>query len=127
MTESQSFGGFLKALRQRAGLTLREVETKTGGAVSNAYLSQLEGNKRPPPKPAILVALARVYGASQEIVFERAGYASAPTPSAVDIAYDQVLADRSFQFGTRFPGELNEDAKLIIIELYQQATGKKLL
>ena len=127
MVVQESFGLFLKALREKAGLTLRQVELETDGAVSNAYLSQIEGGKRPPPKPAMLVALARVYGTSPEILFEQAGFSPSPPPSAVQIAYEQVLADRSFQFGTRSPGELNDDAKRIIIELYEKATRKKLL
>ena len=127
MVAQASFGSFLRALREKAGLTLRQVELETSGAVSNAYLSQIEVGKRPPPKPAVLVALARVYGCSPEILFQHAGFSPSPPPSAVEIAYEQVLADRSFQFGTRFPGELNDDAKRIIIELYERATGKKLL
>lgn len=127
MSSDSSFGAFLKTLREHAGLTLRQVELATRGAVSNAYLSQLEGGKRNPPKPAVLVALASVYGTTPEVLFERAGYAAAPPPSVIDVAYEQVLADRSFQFGTRFPGELNDDAKRIIVELYEKATGKKLL
>ena len=127
VNQTEPFGTFLKRLRERAGLTLRQVELATNGALSNAYLSQLESGKRPPPKPAVLVALAKAYGTSPDTLFERAGYSPAPTPSAIDVAYEQVIADRTFQFGTRFPGELNDDAKRIIIELYQQATGKRLL
>jgi transcriptional regulator with XRE-family HTH domain len=122
-----SFGAFLREQRSKAGLTLRQVEVDTQGAVSNAYLSQLEGNKRPPPKPAVLIALGRLYGVPMEQLFERAGYADAPSVSDVDVAFDQVLADRNFQFGTRSPGELNQDAKRMIIELYERATGKTLL
>jgi transcriptional regulator with XRE-family HTH domain len=121
------FGSFLRQLRAKSGLTLREVEEQTNNAISNAYLSQVEGNKRPPPKPAILVALARVYGVSTEDLFERAGYSDAPTATEIDVAYDQVLADKTFQFGTRNPGELNQDAKRMIVELYERATKKTLL
>jgi len=125
--QEPSFGSFLRSLRLKAGLTLREVEQRSDGAISNAYLSQIEGGKRPPPKPAILVALGGIYGAAVESLFERAGYMHAPSLSQIDIAYEQVIADRSFDFGTRFPGELNDDAKRIIIELYERATDKKLL
>src|SRR5687768_9424451 len=61
-----SFGAFLREQRSKAGLTLRQVEVDTQGAVSNAYLSQLEGNKRPPPKPAVLIALGKLYGVPTE-------------------------------------------------------------
>jgi len=109
-------------------MTLREVAKATEGVVSNTYLSQLEsGARSSPPGPRILAALAKVYLVPPEQLFERAGYVTPPTPSAVDVAFDQVLADRTFNFGTRAPGELNQDAKRIIIDLYQRATGKRLL
>lgn len=122
-----SFGSFLRDLRRKAGLTLRDVEQQSDSAISNAYLSQIESGKRPPPKPAILVTLAGVYGVSVDALFERAGYTKAPKLTDVDIAYAQVIADRNFDFGTRFPGDLNEDAKRMIVELYERATHKTLL
>jgi transcriptional regulator with XRE-family HTH domain len=117
----------LRELRARAGLTLREVSAHTSGSVSNAYLSQLEQGRRPSPNPRILTELARVYRVSVERLFEAAGYVDAPEPSEVDRAYEQVLADPKFRFGTRGPNDLSQDAKRMFVELYEQATGKKLL
>ena len=127
MDRRESLPTLLRRLRQVKNMTLREVADATGGVVSNTYLSQLETGKRPAPNPRILAALAQVYGVPAEDLFERAGYVRPPEPSEVDVAFDQVLADRSFQFGTRAPGELNEDAKRIIIELYERLTHKQLL
>jgi transcriptional regulator with XRE-family HTH domain len=127
VNEPESLPTLLRRLRNQRHLTLREVANATDGVVSNTYLSQLESGARPKPGPRILAALAKVYDVPSEHLFERAGYVAAPPASAVDVAYEQVLADRTFQFGTRAPGELNQDAKRIIIELYERATGKKLL
>lgn len=123
----QTLSELLQKLRKQKGFTLREVATATLGVVSNTYLSQLENGHRPAPNPRILTALAKVYGVPPDELFELAGYVATPTPTAVDVAFDQVIADRTFQFGTRAPGDLNQDAKRIIIDLYERATGKRLL
>lgn len=127
MTEHSPLAVLLRDLRARAGLTLREVSARTGGAVSNAYLSQMEQGHRPSPNPRVLTELAKVYGLGVERLFEAAGYVDAPEPTEIDRAYAQVLADSKFGFGTRSPGDLSQDAKRMFVELYQQATGKRLL
>jgi len=127
MPENDSLPTLLRELRERSSLTLREVSTLTGGTVSNAYLSQLEQGHRPSPNPRILTELAKVYRVSVERLFEAAGYVDAPEPSEIDRAYEQVLADPKFRFGTRGPKDLSQDAKRMFVELYEQTTGKKLL
>ena len=127
MSPEQKLGEFLRELRVAKQMSLRDVEKATDGVVSNAYLSQMERGKRLEPVPRYLAALARVYGVPVQIMFEKAGYADEPTPSEIDIAFDQVLADKQFQFGTRLPGDLDERSKRVIIELYERVTKKKLL
>ena len=122
----QTLGEFLRDLRGEKW-SLRDVERLTEGVVSNAYLSQLEQGKRLEPGPRYLAALAKAYEVPVQTLFEKAGYADEPPPSEVDIAFKQVLADPTFQFGTRFHGELDESSKRVIIELYERATKKKLL
>lgn len=117
----------LTDLRAKSNLSLRDVEKASGEVVSNVYLSQLEHGHRSDPNPRVLVALARVYGVRVQVLFEAAGYVDLPPPSLVDVAFEQVKADRQFQFGTRFSGDLDEAGKRVIIELYEKATGKKLL
>jgi len=118
---------YLTRLRQEKGWSLRDVERASEGQVSNVYLSLLENRKRKDPHPKILLALARVYGVPWQMMFEVAGYVDAPETSAVDVAFKQVLADSKFQFGTSFKGALDEAGKRAIIQLYESATGKKLL
>jgi transcriptional regulator with XRE-family HTH domain len=67
-------GGVLADLRKAKGLSLREVQEATNGAVSNAYLSQLEHQKIKKPSPNVLRSLAKVYGVPYETLMERAGY-----------------------------------------------------
>jgi transcriptional regulator with XRE-family HTH domain len=117
----------LRELRRQRGLTLRQVEERTGREVSNVYLSQLENGRRRDPGPRVLAALARAYDVPVSFLFEQAGYVDAPSPSALDVAFAQVLADPRFRFGTRLPGELTPEVKRVIVELYEQATGKRLL
>lgn len=117
----------LRRLRREQGLSLRQVQEQTDKAVSNVYLSQLETGKRGDPNPRVLVALARIYGVPSRLLFEKAGYVVESGASAVEVAFQQVLADPAFQFGTRFHGELDDESKRVIIELYERATRKKLL
>lgn len=125
-TESE-LARLLRDLREAAGFTLREVEERSGRKVSNGYLSQLETGLRPTPNPRVLTTLAQVYGVPVARLFEAAGYVDPPEPSAIDRAFAQVLADPLYKFGTRMQGELTDDAKRLFIQLYEEASGKKLL
>ena len=71
---SDELGGLLADLRTARGLSLREVEAATDGAVSNAYLSQLENGKIKKPSPNVLHSLAQVYAVPYEALMEKAGY-----------------------------------------------------
>ncbi|GAI56064.1 unnamed protein product, partial [marine sediment metagenome] len=70
------FSEYLKSLRENQRLSLRNVERLTG--VSNAYLSQIEQAKRPPPHPNILKKLASVFGVSVYELMAAAGYLDEP-------------------------------------------------
>ena len=127
--EAREIGQYLRELRQVAGLSLREASRRSG--VSDPYLSQVERSLRM-PGPNILKRLAPAYGASVRDLMERAGYleeGEAPVEEAgeVERAYQFVLADPRFRFGTRPEGELSLGAKRFIVEMYQRLTGKRLL
>jgi transcriptional regulator with XRE-family HTH domain len=72
--ERAAFGARLRAVREAAGLTLRQVESATNRRVKNAYLSQIENGQITLPAPAILWELAEVYGVSYRDLLERAGH-----------------------------------------------------
>ena len=67
-------GPLLADLRVAKGLSLRQVEDAARGAVSNAYLSQLENGRIRKPSPNVLHSLAEVYGVPYEALMDRAGY-----------------------------------------------------
>lgn len=73
--QPQELGPFLRASRERCGLSLRGVERSAG--VSNAYLSQLESGKIRQPSPLVLHKLAGLYEVPYSLVLERAGYPTA--------------------------------------------------
>jgi HTH-type transcriptional regulator, competence development regulator len=77
VADGQTFGAFLRALREDAGLTLREAEARCG--VSNGYLSLLEHDRVKEPSPRVLYALSRCFGVGYLELMERAGY-PVPTP-----------------------------------------------
>jgi len=78
-TATHALGSYLKEVRKKNGLSLREVEDATD--ISNAYLSQLENGRVTKPSPHILHALATVYRVPYETLMERAGYVTLKKPS----------------------------------------------
>ena len=71
-------GDILRRARQHQGLSLRQVEQRTG--VSNAHLSQIERGAIRRPDPAILMNLAELYGLNYELVAEWSGYLETEGP-----------------------------------------------
>lgn len=61
----------LKKLRERANLTLRQVEEAT--SISNAYLSQLENGKIKKPSAQALYVLSKLYSTNIEELLIAAG------------------------------------------------------
>ncbi|CAI82363.1 helix-turn-helix domain-containing protein [Dehalococcoides mccartyi] len=74
--EKTNVGVYLRSLRDTKGLSLREVERKSG--VSNAVLSQIESGQVKRPSPTTLYKLAELYGVPYDELMSRAGY---PVPS----------------------------------------------
>jgi transcriptional regulator with XRE-family HTH domain len=66
-------GAWLRARRREMGLTLRDVQAKTGRDFT--YLSKIE-NDHEEPGLDLLTKLGRIYGVSRETMFRRAGRCS---------------------------------------------------
>jgi len=90
-----NFGEYLKGLRGKQRMSLRDVERRTG--VSNAYLGQIEQAKRPPPHPNILKKLASLYGVTVYELMAAAGYLD----EAQSIKYKCLNPDCSHNFEVR--------------------------
>lgn len=61
----------LRELRERAELTLREVEDAT--QISNAYLSQLENGKIKSPSANVVYKLGKLYGVDSTTLLIKCG------------------------------------------------------
>lgn len=125
-----NFGTYMRALRKGKGLTLKQVEK--AAEVSNAYLSQIERGLRNPPHPDILRRLAKVYDVTHQELLIEAGYLEHPeeqmTRKRIETAYQHVTNDPKYKFGTRLKGgQLTLEVKRFIVEMYEKATGRKLL
>jgi len=129
--EESNFGYFLKSLRDRQRMSLRDVEKESG--VSNAYIAQLEKGDRPAPSPDILKKLARAYNVTVRELLLRAGYLDEPEVTAteeerIEAAFQYVLTDPDYKLGTRIRGEdLDIKGKRGVVITYETLTGKKIL
>jgi HTH-type transcriptional regulator, competence development regulator len=129
--EESNFSQFLKSLRERQRMSLRDVEKESG--VSNAYIAQLEKGDRPAPSPDILKKLAHVYNITVRELLMRAGYLDEPEVSAteeerIEAAFQYVLADPDYKLGTRLRGEdFDTKGKRGVVITYETLTGKKIL
>ena len=113
-----SFSEYLKSLRKRQRMSLREAERESG--VSNAYIAQIERGDRPPPSPDILRKLAPAFKVTVRELLEAAGYLEEPETKMseeemVNRAYRYAVEDPEFKMGTRQPPEgLSLEAKKYI-------------
>lgn len=76
----EEFAAYIRAARNAAGLTLRQVQELTGGFINNAYLSQIENGKVIRPGLEYLVEFSRLYGLSFVDLLSRCGY---PVPEGL--------------------------------------------
>lgn len=80
MTADETLGAALRAARAARGLSLREVERRTG--IRNAHLSQIETDTIAKPEMAILWDLASLYGLDFARLLALAGHAGGGATSA---------------------------------------------
>jgi transcriptional regulator with XRE-family HTH domain len=123
-------GPYLKELRQNLRMTIREAAE--AAHLSNAYLSQIETEKRGAPSAKHLRRLAVVYGVPVRELFEIAGYLDEPElheteEDQINRAFEFVMADTRFAAGTRVKQGLSLEAKRYIVETYEKVTGARLL
>ena len=127
------FGQYIKSLREQHKLSLRDVAAKTG--MSYSYLTKIEHGGRKAPGPELLKKLAPVYGVSVRDLLKMAGYLDESEPAKptlneeeeVERAFRYALSDPRFQSGTRVTGPVTTEVKRFVVEMYEKATGTKLL
>ena len=127
---ADNFGEYLRTLRLEQKLSLREAEKLSG--VSNSYLGLIERGQRPIPGADIIKKLAPVYNVPVRDMMRAAGYLknediSISEDDEVEMAFNFVMNDPRYKSGTRIKGGLTTEIKRFIVEMYEKATGKKLL
>jgi transcriptional regulator with XRE-family HTH domain len=80
MTADETLGAALRAARAGRGLSLRDVERRTG--IRNAHLSQIETDTIAKPEMAILWDLAALYGVDFARLLALAGHAGGAETSS---------------------------------------------
>jgi transcriptional regulator with XRE-family HTH domain len=83
-------GAFIRAQRQMANLSLRELSALTD--VSNPYLSQIERGLSE-PSARVLISIAKALNISAEALFGQAGLITASTPSHNDATENALRTD----------------------------------
>lgn len=122
-------GEYLKSRRRMLGLSLRDVQKRSG--VSNAYLSMIESGKRGAPHPKILAKLAGAYDVSLKQLMSLAGYLKLTNEqerrAEIEKRFNRVLSDPVFSFGHRLgsKGKIDFETKKAIVEIYEKLKEKK--
>jgi len=127
---TEDFGEYISSLRREHGLSLRDVGAKA--SISSSYLAQIEHGRRRPPGPELLKRLAPVYDVPVRDLLKAAGYLEEAGPNLgeeeeVELAFRYIMSDPRYKSGARVKGKLTTDVKRFIVEMYEKATGKKLL
>ena len=128
-----SFTEYMRSLREGQKLSVREAAAKSGVSVS--YITQIENERRKTPSPEVLKKLAPAYNVPVRDLLKAAGYMddirevkpALSDEEEVERAFQYVITDPRYQSGTRVTGPITIEVKRFIVEMYEKATGKKLL
>ena len=128
-----SFAEYMRSLREGQKLSVREAAAKSGVSVS--YITQIENERRKTPSPEVLKKLAPAYNVPVRDLLKAAGYMddirevkpALSDEEEVERAFQYVITDPRYQSGTRVTGPITTEVKRFVVEMYEKATGKKLL
>ena len=126
----EGFGEYIRKLRMAQQLSLRDVAASIGISVS--YLTQIEHGRRRVPGLPILKRLAPLYKVPLRQLLSSAGYleeeaSGLSDEEEVNRAFEFAMSDPRYESGTRLTGSLTTEVKRFVVEMYEKATGKKLL
>ena len=115
---SNALGGFIRAQRQMAKLSLREMAAMT--SVSNAYLSQVERGLHQ-PSLKVLRSIADALQLSTDQMLSQAGWASPAREGRADSAPGERVADGSggTEAAIRADERLSDEQKNALIGVYR--------
>ena len=103
---SNLLGSFIRAQRQMANLSLRELAAMT--EISNPYLSQIERGLSE-PSARVLKSIAEALNLSAEALFAQAGLMPESSPRADDVTETTIRTDP----------RLSEPQKRALLEVYR--------
>lgn len=111
---SQSFGAYIRSLRENKGLTLQMVENNTG--ISKSYLCRIENGVKLAPTVGILGSLSKCYQVSPVDLFKIAmsEYISDTGEDNEELLFETVIYDNNFIVSNK---EVNEEVKQVIVNL----------
>jgi transcriptional regulator with XRE-family HTH domain len=112
-SEGSPLGAFIKAQRQMANLSLRQLSAMT--AVSNAYLSQIERGLSE-PSIRVLKAIAQALDLSADALLDQAGFSTEVGKSDDQATQSAIRADRRLTMSQR-------NALLTVYHTYLVANG----
>ena len=123
-TKKYILGDFLRELREKKGVSLKEAEQAIG--VSNAYISQLEtGTRKKLPEPDRLRSLADYYNVTVQELLAKAGYYELKDVlketfvDKINKAFMHVIYDPQFKTGQRIdPNSVPIDVKRFVVEMH---------
>jgi len=104
------FGQYLRRLRKKKNLSLRQLSDLTG--ISDSYLSLIEKGKRGVPRPEYLRRLAEALGVSYDDMLAKAGYRE-PERREIPLedALQELLNSDYVVFDGLPMGEIDEEVK----------------
>lgn len=104
------FGEYLRSLRKRRDMSLRELAAASG--VSNAYISQIETGQRGVPSPSVIRQLADALNVPYLDMMKAAGY--------ISNADRALAASRRDGYDNSLPPDVLEVVDKILDELRQR-------
>jgi transcriptional regulator with XRE-family HTH domain len=119
MTADETLGTVLRAARAARGLSLRDVERRTG--IRNAHLSQIETDTIGKPEMAILWDLASLYGADFARLLALAGHVGGSESSSSQRRRTTVALRA---LGELSPGEQTEALRFMAELKARRAEGR---
>jgi len=115
---AMALGAYLKDLREKRGLSMRDVERLSD--ISSGHLSMIEQEKVREPSPRILHSLAELYNVSYVALMKRAGYLPA------GVAEGRPTRSMAFRGAERLSeGQRRRIQRLIELELLDAERRKR--
>jgi len=114
-----TFGGVLRAQRNAAGLTLRELAEASG--IHFTYICKIENNAFPPPAVATIRRMAVALGCGPRALCAAAGRVDEPMPKheleqrVLDLEAMLAVANTSIKTATRMLGLMQTEARNVLV------------